>query len=190
MMPLRRVLVAPAVVLVALAGCAPAESTSSPTPAVTPSALCTPLFGGDPHACEQEELDDLTADRARYEEAAALYEDVIVETENLLAAKELISPDLAARLTGKALERTTSDLEAHAQSTSTITGHTRTEWVKPVDLSDAGSTLALELCSTAGTLVVEPSGAHPGAAVEQVFFVDTDGVLQVTNTKAEAVESC
>lgn len=135
------------------------------------------LTGGDPYACELDELDDLTADRARYDEAAVLYEDVTRQIEDLLAAKEPMTDALASKLTGHFLERTTNTLADNAESSGSIRGHTETVWVRPVDLSDAGSTLALEKCSVAGTLIASPAADRPNAALVHVFLTEVDGEL-------------
>lgn len=190
MKPIRRVVVVPAALLFALAGCSPAEP--SPTPVDSPTATCTPLFGGDPYACDQEEFVDLTTEQARHDAAAAQYAEVLWQVEDLLAAKEPISEPVASLMTGQYLDDTTASLASYASGDVTFSGHRIIEWSRPAELSNLGSDLAIEVCSSPGDFTASRDGqvSDPIYLREYVFFETTDGQLRVSSSKNGEAESC
>lgn len=191
MPPTLRRTIAALTIVVAVSACTPVNSTPTPTPTPVPTFACTPIFTGNPYDCDQTEYNDLTAERARYDEAAALYADVMIETENLLAANEPITDELAAKLTEDYLDEVTSSLAAYADADVDAEGHRTIEWSRPRSRSNKGSDLAIEVCSSPGDLIISVGGQSvPEAYIRELVFFRDDSGLKLASSKVGEVESC
>ena len=178
---------------VLLVACAPtADPTASPTPTPEPTFECTPIFSGDPSSCSQEDFDKLASERQRYDEAERIYTEMLARSETLLAEKRPMDDELRAMLTGDLLASRQSLLEDNVGSGTQYAGHSRIEWAHPINHSNLGSDLALEVCSSPGDFQISTDGVeYPSESIlAEVFFVEEGGVLKVASSKAAAVDQC
>lgn len=175
-----------------LVGCAPAEpAPTPPTPATEPTFQCTPLFDGEPASCSQDEYDELAVARARYDEAAALYEATSRHIEELLAAKQPIDEQVSSVGVGDYLKAITDELERNSESSSAVTGPRKTEWIVFRDVSIGASDMAVERCSSPGTFKVIEDGEQwdLSPVITRVFFTDADGDLKMSAIQSKTVDS-
>ena len=57
----------------------PTSSPSSPVASPTPTFLCTPEAGGDASPCSEAQYDEMKAKDALYEEAEAVFREMLAE---------------------------------------------------------------------------------------------------------------
>ena len=191
MSPRLRSIVAAFVVLLMLSACTPADPMPTATPTQKPTFQCTPIFSGDVYGCDQSEVEELAAERARYDEAATLYEGVTRQIEDLLAANGEITPDLEGELSGDYLDEVTASLTRFASAKAVVSGHRTLEWAQPSSRRNKGSDLAIEVCSSPGDFSMEIDGtAAPRVFIRELVFLMDDGTLRLDSSKAAEVDSC
>lgn len=173
-----------------LTACTPVEPTPTPTP--EPTYQCTPIFGGDPTTCTQQDHDALQATLAQYAEAEQIYRDSLAESWKLAAEKKLPSEALKATATGDYLDALVTFLRDNQSSDLMISGQPEVTWTQPVDLSEAGSDLAIRACVGPGTTHLEAQGVvgEDDWTLDTVFFTRTDKGLSISGVATGVVESC
>ena len=192
MSPRLRSIVAAFAAVFVLSACTPADPIPTATPTPEPTFQCTPIFSGDVYDCDQTEVDELAAERARYDEAADLYRQVMSGTEVLLAEKRPMSDELSSMLTGEYLEKTTDMLSRFAASSREISGHRTIEWSSPLSNVNQGSDLAIEVCSSPGTFTAVNDGVTADkVSILEYIFLETDGdSMLVASSRNTVVEAC
>lgn len=174
-----------------LSACTPAVvDTPTPTPVVT--LQCHGEFTDETHVCDQAEYDAMTARDAQYEEAEATYRRVVQLLYDLLGSRQGMSEEFRSLVTGPFAADVEKTLEAGQTSDITYLGQPEIKWVTRARVSDLGSTLALEVCTAPGSLVLtKGSQSAPAPSIrEQVFFTKVDNRLRVVSNRAGVADTC
>ncbi|WP_232549482.1 hypothetical protein [Propioniciclava soli] len=179
---------------VLLVGCTPAGgSTPSPEPTPEPTFQCTPEAGGEAYACDEAEHERMVARDEQYAEAERVYRRAMETANDLLIAKEAMSDGLRDLTVGAAQEDLEKTLLEASRSDVAYSGEMEIEWVRPTNIADRGSDLALEICSSPGTQSFTANGETTAIAsyvLEDVFFTKTDGGIKLSSIKGAEVEEC
>ena len=181
--------------LVALAGCAPATPTSSPSaPPVSGPAqqyYCTPDGATSGAPCSQEEWEAQVARDKQYEEAEAIYRRLNAAERELYVAGAEADDTVLQFVVGEAREVV---VDAHAQRPRLVEGDFEIVWVRRTpEVAQEGDALVLTACvdNTNAMIAVPGEGTGPGAtALERVSFVRDGGVLKIGRFAAKEVVSC
>lgn len=185
---IRRAVFAMVVALV-LTACAPALV---PTP--TPTFECTPEGGGELSPCSEADHQAMLARDAVYAEAERVFRRSIELEVELPALKQPVNDELRSLLSTKYAEslepwflELANDPEYHESGMPEIV------WVKRVQVSRAGSEIALDACAAPGTWTwgwgdnVKPASYRLHRAL---FEVTDDGVVKRRAYGAEDVDEC
>lgn len=181
--------------LVALAGCAPATPTSSPSaPPVSGPAqqyYCTPDGATSGAPCSQEEWEAQVARDKQYEEAEEIYRKLVDAQTELLIDGKPADQTVLQYAAGDAAE---AIAEAHDQGLRYAAGKPVITWVKRYHGTPReGSTLAITACVDSSQVEIAQSGGEtvPGRTAEEyVFFSPVDDELKVVFIGYKDVESC
>ena len=181
---------------VLLVSCTPTEPVPSPTPSVAqPTVQCTPESGeGDPTPCTSAEYDEMKERDALYAEAERILRRVDELSYGLRAQRLPITNELAAMLSGESLASITEVLATGQTSDSEWSGLPDIVWVRRApNISDLGSVVALESCTTAGTLRITRNNEQEESQppfIQQSFYIRIDDSLRLNSSLFYETESC
>ncbi|MDN5571228.1 MAG: hypothetical protein L0G22_08250 [Propionibacteriaceae bacterium] len=165
----------------------------SPTPTPKPSFQCTPEAGGDAYPCDQHDYERMVQRDAEYVEAERIAKRVRELSDELLVSKQPINDELRSLATGETQAGLESALADASATGVDFSGAREIAWVKRAPyISDRGSVIALEVCTTPGTMTYTVDGVQysPTSTLEQVFFSRSGEVLQISSIITSEVDQC
>jgi len=193
----RSATIAATAALALCAGCVQ-QPSPSPLPQATPTYSCTPVTGGTPYPCYENQYQETSAQNALYEQAEAVYRKYSAENERIYRAGGATSP------TSVLLATTTGDYQNAAMAEyrkmkkdggRLLSGSLAIVWTKRVPaLVTDGSVAAMELCkdiSDATFLDSKGKTYQIGQdSQERAYFVDVDGQLKIARAQHQRVKTC
>lgn len=178
------------------AGCV--TSPLGPLPQATPSWSCTPVTGGTPYACYENQYQDAAAQNKLYEEAEAVLGKLNEEQARIYRAGGTAEPTpvLLETTTGKALDSLMATYrDLLNDSTRLVSGKFKIAWMqRRPDIAKEGSSATLEVCSDISAVVMQSKGEKPrriGKDTDERYYLSSlDGVLRVSLIEHKWVETC
>ena len=196
-MPVRcgAVVAAVAVVLVC-AGCVP--QAPGPLPQATPSFSCTPVAGGTPYPCYENQYQETAAQNKLYEQAEAVFRKFNAENERIYRAGGVREPTpvILETTTGKALDSAMSNYQDLLNDgIRLVSGNSRVAWIKRIpDLVQDGSEATIEVCSDISEEVMQAKGKKRykvGQDKDERYYLSTvDGRLKLGMVEYKWVKTC
>lgn len=194
MLPALRTSVVVALLAACLAGC----QQSVPTPAPTPTWLCTPEAGGAEFECSQRQYDDMVAKDKLYAEAEAVYRKFLAEDLRIARAggAETATPELLATTAGDFLDRALDAYRQDRMNGITVKQGDRVviSLERLVGSAKAGSIVALRSCVDATSMQVFKAGKFLGHGLitrDELYFArSVDGGLRIIGADGKEVAAC
>lgn len=193
----RTIAAAATAALVLCTGCVQ-QPAPSPLPQATPTWSCTPVTGGTPYPCYENQYQEAAAQNALYESAEAVYNRFNAEDERIYRLGGVVQPTpiLLETLTGEALESVmTNYRDMRSDGTRLAEGHFVTAWIRrqPENVK-AGSVATLWVCNDISSIVVRQKDGTREQLGEDlrghVYLAEGNGQLQITTFASEWVKSC
>lgn len=177
------------------AGCV--TSPPGPLPQATPSWSCTPVTGGTPYACYENQYQDAAAQNKLYEEAEAVLRRFIAEDERIhrMGGVKVPTALLADTLAGDALKSVMDNYaDLMSDGTKMVGGEFRVSSVQRLLQSQAGSVAALRVCLDISDVVLQPRGNKSYRlsedGVETFYFVTVGTALKIGDVTSKWVAAC
>lgn len=191
----RSAAVAATAVLLVCAGCV--QTAPGPLPQATPSWSCTPVTGGTPYACYENQYQDTAAQNELYQEAEAVLRTYVAEDERIHRAGGVRAPTavLARTLTGEALKSVMANYaDLLSDSTKMTEGEFRIASIQRVMEAQAGSVAALRVCLDISDVELKTPGHKPFRVgedgVETLYFMRESTFLKIGEITNKWVKSC
>lgn len=192
----RTIAAAATAALVLCAGCVQ-QPIPSPLPQATPTWSCTPVTGGTPYPCYENQYQETSAQNALYEQAEAVYRKLNAEDERIYRAGgvKTPSPIIEETTTGEALKSTMENYkELASDGTRMVHGEFRIASTQRLVQSESGSVAALRVCLDISDVELQAPGHKSYRlgqdGVETAYFRRVENQLKISQVTSKWVESC
>ena len=192
----RTIAAAATAALVLCTGCVQ-QPTASPLPQATPTWSCTPVAGGTPYPCYENQYQETSAQNALYDQAEAVYRRLNAEDERIYRAGGVTTPTpiIEATTTGEALKSTMANYEELASDgTRMIRGEFRIASIQRLVQSDSGSVAALRICLDISEVELKAPGHKSYKlgqdGVETAYFNQVETSLKISQVTSKWVTTC
>jgi hypothetical protein len=192
----RTIAAAATAALVLCTGCVQ-QPTASPLPQATPTWSCTPVAGGTPYPCYENQYQETSAQNALYDHAEAVLRKFNAEDERIYRAGGVTEPTpvLSETLTGDALQSAMANYaDLKSDGTRMIKGEFRIAALTRSLETRNGSAASLRMCSDISQVTLKRPGGKAyslGSDSDQTFFfVRIGDELKISEAEGKWVESC
>jgi hypothetical protein len=166
-------------------------------PQATPSWSCTPVTGGTPYACYENQYQDAAAQNKLYEDAEAVLRRFIAEDERIYRIGGVPEPTttLGEILTGEALKSVMANYaDLISDGTKMIGGEFKIASLERVLERSSGSVSAVRVCLDISEVELKRPGKgtyHVDEdGVETFYFVHEGSTLKIAEITSKWVASC
>lgn len=200
--PRNPVLAAVAAAILGVTACtgqqSPVPMPSTPQSQASPTYACTPVAGGTPYACYENQYQDAAAQAKLYADAEAVYRRYHAEDERIFRVGGSREPSqiLLETTTGVYRQDSMSEYRSLEKTGRRLrVGSFRIVWTKPVpDVTRSGSVATLEVCIDGSAAVItEKNGASYSIGdgnAERLYFVRDSGTLKIGDADHKRLEKC
>ncbi len=180
--------------VVAVAGCTPAQAPSS----VAPTFACTPEAGGSPYACSSADFEEMKRKDALYAEAEQVFRRLVAEDERMYAmgGSQELSEEYRALLGTPALQEEQLAIQRSLRADKVKTDGSPFKVIKVSRLpgkSMSGSQIAVEGCVDLTGVSYFKSGRYvsKGLTYTQSLYLSTiKGRLAAVHVTSRTVPAC
>jgi hypothetical protein len=192
----RSATVAATAALALCAGCVQ-QPSPSPLPQATPTYSCTPVTGGTPYPCYENQYQETSAQNALYEQAEAVVRKFSAEDERIYRLGGIASstPVIEETLTGPLLKSTMENyMDLKKEGTRMTAGHFEIASIERLGEVKNGSIAALKVCSDVSDVQMRTGQKKPyrlGLDLTNTFyFYRVDSSLKMGDATYEWIKAC